>query len=125
MKLKHTPVIFKDAAGNLITNDPVLRAHQTLGEDISEYLTEAPTSAGVGDVSRTNDDEEIDTDPYNELGGKELKKLAADRGVNIRGLKTVGEVRQALRDADEAEDESDDDEDDESDNGENPPADKA
>lgn len=125
MKLKHTPVIFKDATGNLITNDPVLKAHQTLGEDISEFLTEAPTSAGVGDVSRTADDEEIDTDPYNDLGGKELKQLAGDRGVSIRGLKTVGEVRQALRDADAAEAEDDEEDDDDSTNGATPPADKA
>src|ERR1044071_8224137 len=112
MKLNHTPVIFKDANGNLITNDPVLKAHQTLGQDISEFLTEAPTSAGVGTPPRANDDEEIDTDPYNALNGKELKKLAGDRGVNIRGLKTVGEVRQALRDADDDEDEDESDEDD-------------
>lgn len=118
MKLKHTPVIFKDANGNLITNDPVLRAHQTLGEDISEFLT---AEVGVEDVSnQTSDDEDIDTDPYNELTGKELKQLASDRGVDIKGLTKVGQVRDALRAADEAkaaeaakaEDEPDDDEED-------------
>lgn len=124
MKLKHTPVIFKDANGNLITNDPVLKAHQTLGEDISEYLTEPPSSTGVGTATRAADDEEIDTDPYNDLNGKELKQLAGDRGVSIKGLKTVGEVRQALRDADAAA-EADDDEEDDDENGANPPADKA
>lgn len=116
MALKHTPVVFKDAEGNLITNDPVLKAHQMLGEDISEFLTEEPTSAGVGEVSRTSDDEEIDTDPYNDLTGKELKELAKQRSVDIKGLRTVGEVRQALRDADAAaEDQGDDNEDEEED----------
>lgn len=124
MKLNHTPVVFKDANGNLITNDPVLRAHQTLGQDISEFLVEAPTSAGVGDVSRTADDEEIDTDPYNDLGGKELKQIAGERGVSIRGLKTVGEVRQALRDADAAEDEDDEEDDEDTAKDVTPPADK-
>lgn len=116
MKLKHTPVVFKDANGNLITNDPVLKAHQTLGQDISEFLTEPPTSAGVGTATRrASDDEEIDTDPYNDLNGKELKQLAGDRGVSIKGLKTVGEVRQALRDADAAAEADDDEDDDQND----------
>lgn len=102
MKIKHTPVVFKAADGSLITNDPVLKAHQMLGEDISEYLN-AEAGVEAPAVSRTSDDEEIDTDPYTDMTGAQLKDEAKTRGVDIKGLTKVGQVRDALRAADEAE----------------------
>jgi hypothetical protein len=119
MKIKHKPVVFRAADGSLITNDPVLRAHQMLGEDISEFLND---EAGVEAASaRTHDDEDIDTDPYADMTGAQLKDEAKKRSVDIKGLTKVGQVRDALRAADEAEaakaaeaenqDDSDDEED--------------
>lgn len=122
MKIKHTPVVFKAADGSLITNDPVLKAHQMLGEDISEFLTGEAGVEGVTPAG-TSDDEDIDTDPYAGMTGAELKDEAKNRGVDIKGLTKVGQVRDALRAADETEaeaaaqaakgeDDSDDDEED-------------
>lgn len=93
---KHTPVTFLNSRGEVITNDPVVKAQMLLG---------ISTPAGA------SDEEEIDTDPYNSLKGAELKTLAAERGVDIKGLKTVGEVRDALREADKEEESAGEDED--------------
>ena len=93
--MAHKPVIFYNSRGEEISNDPIWKAQRVLG-------IQAET---------TSDDEEIDTDPYSALNGTELKALAAERGVDIKGLTKVGQVRDALRRADEAaQDEPTDDE---------------
>ena len=79
------PVIFLSASGEEISNDPQWRARKFIGSDAEEAMPE----------------DEEQGDGYDELSGKELKALAAERGVNIKGLKTTGDVREALRDADE------------------------
>lgn len=86
-------VTFLDAEGNEISNDPRWQARKLLG-----------LSSGA--------DEEMpeDESPYASLGGAELKKLAQERGVDIKGLKKVGEVRAALEAADAADEEEADEE---------------
>ena len=128
MAEKHEPVVFEDSLGNTISNDPVYRAQQTLesagvdensdnssdlkseNEQLRAQLEELLRSQSAGDGDSGNDssgddespedsqgdEEEVDLDA---LDGAQLKELAAERGVDITGLKKVGEVRQALRDA--------------------------
>ena len=43
-----------------------------------------------------------DGDDYDKLDGKALKALAGERGVDIKGMTKVSEVRAALREADKA-----------------------
>lgn len=87
MAEKHKPVTFTNSLGEVISNDPIFLAQQTLAR------------AGMG---ASDADQSIDGDnPYADLGGKELKALAKERGVDITGLKTLGQVRDALVAADE------------------------
>ena len=92
-KSTHEPVTFLNSRGEVITNDPILRAQQLLGID----------------PSADDSDEEIG-DEFEDLGGKELKALAKEREVDISGLRTVGEVREALRAAAAASTETDESE---------------
>lgn len=91
MAEKYKPVTFLNSRGETISNDPVFRAQQIM--------------AGVK-VDDSNEDittEQVDENgkrTYGELDAKELKALASERGVDISGLKKVGEVRKALIDAD-------------------------
>lgn len=116
-------VTFLNSAGEVISNDPGYRARKYLEEhgepeDNSEELealrvaNEAKdaeleslraqlaaaqaNSAGVDDDDEEEDDAP-EKDEFTGLGGKELKALAKDRNVSISGMKTVGEVRTALR----------------------------
>jgi hypothetical protein len=59
-------------------------------------------SAGVDDDAEEEDDAD-DEDEFSKLNGKELKARAKDENVSISGMKTVGEVRAALRAAKAAE----------------------
>jgi len=75
-------IVFNTPDGE-VSNDPYWQAEQTLaGRDKSDA------------------DDDLGDD-YDDLNGKELKALAAEREVDISGLKKVGEVREALR-ADDA-----------------------
>lgn len=92
----YKPVIFENSLGEIISNDPVYLAQRTL----------ARAGINYGSTASTDDDDAIDdveVSPYAELKGAALKAAAADKGVDIKGLKTVGEVRAALTAHDEAE----------------------
>jgi len=89
----YEPVVFKNSLGETISNDPVFHARRVI---------EQAESAKVDD---SND--ELEPNPYADLNGKQLKELAAERGVDISGMKTVGQVREALLAADAAEEETD------------------
>ena len=111
---KYEPVTFEDSEGNVISNDPVWLAKQTLKQyGVEEQSTEAsaPAASETTQTASTSDDESMVED-YAKFDGAALKKLAKERNVDIKGLKTVGEVRQALIAADAATDEDEDDEDD-------------
>jgi pyruvate/2-oxoglutarate dehydrogenase complex dihydrolipoamide acyltransferase (E2) component len=86
---KYQPVIFENSRGDIISNDPVYLAQQTI-------------DAYTGGNSSNGDDEAIDTSPYADMNGRDLKAAAKERGVDISGMKTVGEVRRALEEDDAA-----------------------
>lgn len=88
---KYTPVIFENSLGETISNDPIFLAQRTL------------KAAGITGATRPDDHDEYMPSAYDELKGSELKALALERGVDITGLKTVGQVREALTAADNAE----------------------
>lgn len=89
MAEKYQPVLFENSKGETISNDPVYLAQQT----IDQYS---------GANSGNGDDEAIDTSPYADMNGRDLKAAAKERGVDISGMKTVGEVRRALEEDDAA-----------------------
>lgn len=84
---KYKPVLFENSRGETISNDPVYLAQQTL----DQYS---------GGNTGNGDDEAIDTSPYADMNGRDLKAAAKERGVDISGMKTVGEVRRALEEDD-------------------------
>lgn len=88
MAEKYVPVTFENSLGETISNDPIFLAQRTL------------KAAGLTGATRPDDHDEYMPSAYDELGGKELKALASERGVDIAGLKTVGQVREALTAAD-------------------------
>lgn len=110
----YEPVVFEDSQGNVISNDPVFLAQRTLRaagitlEDQSPKTQSATTSSDDSSESieetSEEDRDESGARTYKELKGGDLKAYANERGVDITGMKTVGEVREALRkaDADEA-----------------------
>lgn len=119
----YTPVVFEDSKGNKISNDPVYLAQQTLEAAGITYAQSQPATMQSALVNASggapaapqapSDDDEIGDDDtpdvdadgkrtYKELDGKGLKTLAAQREVDITGLKKVGEVRAALIADDEA-----------------------
>lgn len=96
-KQQYKPVTFLNSRGETISNDPVWKAQQT--------IQAAGADNGASDDDNLDKEPQLDADgnrTYGELDGKELKALAEERGVDISGLKKVGEVRQALIDADAA-----------------------
>lgn len=116
-------VVFEDADGNEISNDPRWKASKLLadsGVDAEsnaaaiqeqldakdaeiEALKAALAAQQVEDSLEDDDADEVEPDldeagarTYKELDGKALKNLAGERGVDISGLRKVGEVRAAL-----------------------------
>ena len=118
----YEPVTFLDADGNEISNDPVWHARNTLAAAGVDESTVDDSSAELQstidaknqeiaalkaalearDTLDADEDNKDDGDDYDKLGGKELQTLAKDRGVDIKGLRKVSEVRAALRAADQA-----------------------
>jgi len=115
-------VVFEDSQGNEISNDPRWRAARTLknsGVDVDAQAAEleelrafkrahevaqAPNEfTGTADVEEPEDSDDDDAEnPYAEVKGAELAKLAKERGIDIKGLK-AGDVRDALAAQDAAE----------------------
>lgn len=116
----YEPVVFLDAEGNEISNDPVWHARNTLAAagvdestvddsglqetiDAKDAEIEALKAAlAAKETLDEDEDNKDDGDDYDKLGGKELQALAKERGVDIKGLRKVSEVRGALRAADKA-----------------------
>ena len=100
----YEPVTFLNSQGETITNDPVLLAQQRI-----DSIT------GVDSTKRddSNDEVEQDDNPISSMSGGELKEYAKANGIDIKGLKTVGEVRERITTvqaaAEEAADEDSDD----------------
>jgi hypothetical protein len=119
---QHEAVVFglpqPDGSIKQVSNDPYWQAEQLLagqqdkestGDELERLRAEnealkaaagqtppaLPESVTVADDDNEEDDTE---DEFASLNGKELKKRASDLGVDITGLRKVGEVRQALRD---------------------------
>lgn len=85
---KNEPIVFEDAEGNEISNDPRWHAQKLLDQaDERRKALEA------------GDDEDVPTDDLDGLKGADLKKVAEDEEVDISGLKKVGEVKDAIRQA--------------------------
>jgi sRNA-binding protein len=115
---KYEPVVFLDAAGSEISNDPVWHAQKTLRSAGVSFDNSQPDAQArrleQANATTPDDDDELeaeDAEPevqvdddgnrtYKELKAAELKSLANSRGVDIKGAKTVGDVRKALVGAD-------------------------
>jgi outer membrane protein TolC len=67
-------------------------------EELRRQLEVARSTApqGVEDLDE-DDDESEDEDKFTTMSGKELQSFAKENGHDIKGLKTVGEVRARLR----------------------------
>lgn len=115
------PVTFLSADGEEISNDPVWHAKKTLEQAGQPFAGSQPEEqqARLRQIAAADDDNLGDDDDteeakddagnrtYAELDAKGVKKEATDRGVDIKGLKKVGEVREALIAADTAQRELD------------------
>ena len=109
-------VTFLNSAGDEISNDPRWLAKKNLansGTDVDALQAEnealkarlAALEASTTDDSAGVDEDEAqkdDGDDYDKLDGKALKALAGERGVDIKGMTKVSEVRAALREADKS-----------------------
>ena len=109
----YEPVVFLDADGNEISNDPVWHARNTLAAagvdesavDNSNLQAEIEALKAALAAQETLDEDENgkdDGDDYDKLDGKGLKALAKERNVDIKGMTKVSQVREALRAADKA-----------------------
>lgn len=125
--LNYEPVVFLNASGEEVSNDPnwlAMKQLQAAGISFNQsqpgHLESVLQAANR--PAPAEDDEDIDDgEPeealdeagnrtYAELSGKALVSLADERGVERKGLKKVGELRAALiqADADARDDEGDD-----------------
>lgn len=116
----YEPVVFLDADGNEISNDPVWHARNTLAAagvdestvdnsnlqaeiDAKDAEIEALKAALAAQETLDEDENgKDDGDNYDKLDGKGLKALAKERNVDIKGMTKVSQVREALRAADKA-----------------------
>ena len=105
-------VVFLDADGNEVSNDPRFLARRTLGVDNTNTVDEALAAENAAlkaqiqellaaqSHSEELEDDDESTGDYSDVKGPELAKLAKDRGIAITkedGSKLkAGEVREAL-----------------------------
>lgn len=102
---QYEPVTFLNSAGEVISNDPIYLAQQQLAAAglINPQVTPVvPVAHDDDELGEDSDEDKVD---YATLNGPQLKALAKERGVDIKGLRTVGEVRKALADAEAEADE--------------------
>lgn len=88
----YKPVVFELPDGTEVSNDPYFhfqKQQAQLDENKARLRAERDKA----------DDEDLHTDELDELKGAELKKLAEDEDVDIKGLTKVGEVKAAIREA--------------------------
>lgn len=85
------PVVFHDADGNEISNDPRWHAAKLLAQD-KKNAENLQALGTAGQLVDSADDDDLD-----EMNGKQLKETAETEGVDITGLKKVSEVRTAIR----------------------------
>lgn len=85
------PVVFLDAEGNEISNDPRWHAQKLLDQD-KQNRQNLEALGTAGKLQDTAQDDDLD-----KMDGKALKATAETEGVDIDGLKKVGEVREAIR----------------------------
>ncbi len=109
-------VVFELPDGTEVSNDPRWLAQRTLkragiagdSNDSAELKAKiAELEAKLAEATKSDEDDDEDDsnedgDEYDALKGADLKKLAADRNVDISGMTKVGQVRDALRAADKA-----------------------
>lgn len=114
-------VVFEDAEGNIISNDPLYLAKKRVfeagqGVDPDEEIRaiqsgkKAKASKSDDESTPSDDDEAITDDEsedeaprdYKDVSGKDLTDLAKERGIDLTENKTVGAVRAALVAQDEA-----------------------
>lgn len=99
----YEPVVFENSLGEIISNDPVFLARQTLeaaGMTIQQAVQQAPESRPDDSEENLGDDNTETPEDYKGFKGPELKKLAELKGVDISSFTKVGEVRAALVQAD-------------------------
>jgi hypothetical protein len=110
-------VTFLNSAGEEISNDPRWHAKRTLeaagiqSPAVSSALVAenaalqariaeleaAAASHGVDEDIDDDDDEDETEDQFRKMSGKELQAFAKENDLDIKGLKTVGDVRSRLR----------------------------
>lgn len=109
-------VTFLNSAGEEISNDPRWHAQKTLEAAgmnqpaVSSALVEenealrakiaeleAAAAGGVDDEIEDDEHEDETEDQFQKMSGKELQAYAKENKLDIKGLKTVGEVRTRLR----------------------------
>jgi hypothetical protein len=88
------PVVFLWPDGTEFSNDPIWLARKRL----AEFQMANPTAPRVP----LGPDDDTDFSEYDDMDGKALKAVANEKGVDISGLKKVGQVRAALIAFDEA-----------------------
>lgn len=124
-----SPVVFLDADGNEISNDPLWHAQKVMRDRGIPFGASQPTEAEVqtdelsggngqsgnpatppqgqvNEQTQSDDDDELeqddDTPTYADVKGKDLTELAKSRGVELTPGIKAGEVRAALIEQDKA-----------------------
>jgi hypothetical protein len=89
----------------LKSNDPYYNAKQVIrdresgdSEEVAALKAQLTELQAAQAEAAGEDDGDDEADEFSTLKGADLKNKAAELGVDITGLKKVGEVRQALRD---------------------------
>jgi len=82
-------------AGMTPVNSSLVEENESLRAQIAALQASQADSQGVEDDHE--DDGDDDADAFSAMGAAELKAYAKENDIDIKGLKKVGEVREALR----------------------------